>query len=586
MVENKSGTPQQIKDAQARIDATRKRIAAEIKANKAAADAATAQQTAGQKEKSIYQQTTESIRNKIKEIYNANKAYDKLKKAGIDSTTAAQVANDSMFAEAIAKTKVGSVEWKKLIKLIKEYKAALLTGSPVDDKERMKKSVDMIIEKLNSDKNVIELEFKVKTEGYEQIARKAQEDIDLLQFQSDDYEAGLVKLEDKEQAINDTYDKRVEALDAIQEAQRRISEQKNAELSISQALARGDVGAAALAIQEEQQRQAEEAFALKKESLQKQRDAELKGLTVGVTVNGKTVEMTRLDIEKKIKDIKDQIFKIEEDRLEIANEEIRKLDVIKNAEIDKINSFRGLSVAAWEAVKGKIDNAETSSKAYMDEIEKGLLVLKKHEEYWKNIGSIDFSKTPDVKKPVVDDKSKADQSSGDRRSSNKDGTSAGIGKIYKDGKIVTVQKPQLFQAGYEWTWNANSATWKLTPVAKSVASGLTTTNRNLSYADRGYSMGGMVKPAYFNLGGIARGTDTVPAMLTPGEFIMSKYAVDAYGVDTMKAINSGKMSDGSVYNSYSVNVNVRSDANPDQIARAVMGQIRQVNSQQLRGNRF
>jgi hypothetical protein len=98
--------------------------------------------------------------------------------------------------------------------------------------------------------------------------------------------------------------------------------------------------------------------------------------------------------------------------------------------------------------------------------------------------------------------------------------------------------------------------------------------------------GGMVKPSYFNFGGMARGTDTVPAMLTPGEFIMSKYAVDTYGVDAMKAMNSGELSGGSVYNSYEVNVNVRSDANPDQIARAVMGQIKQVNSQQLRGNRF
>jgi hypothetical protein len=98
--------------------------------------------------------------------------------------------------------------------------------------------------------------------------------------------------------------------------------------------------------------------------------------------------------------------------------------------------------------------------------------------------------------------------------------------------------------------------------------------------------GGMVKPSYFGFGGMARGTDTVPAMLTPGEFIMSKYAVDAYGVDTMKAMNSGELSGGSVYNSYEVNVNVRSDANPDQIARAVMGQIKQINSQQLRGNRF
>ena len=36
----------------------------------------------------------------------------------------------------------------------------------------------------------------------------------------------------------------------------------------------------------------------------------------------------------------------------------------------------------------------------------------------------------------------------------------------------------------------------------------------------------------------ARGTDIVPAMLTPGEFIMSKGAVDTFGVDFMESINA------------------------------------------------
>ena len=33
------------------------------------------------------------------------------------------------------------------------------------------------------------------------------------------------------------------------------------------------------------------------------------------------------------------------------------------------------------------------------------------------------------------------------------------------------------------------------------------------------------------------GTDTVPAMLTPGEFVMSRGAVNMFGVDTMMAMN-------------------------------------------------
>ena len=42
----------------------------------------------------------------------------------------------------------------------------------------------------------------------------------------------------------------------------------------------------------------------------------------------------------------------------------------------------------------------------------------------------------------------------------------------------------------------------------------------------------------FSGGGFAMGTDTVPAMLTPGEFIMSRGAVDAYGLDFMEGINA------------------------------------------------
>ena len=61
----------------------------------------------------------------------------------------------------------------------------------------------------------------------------------------------------------------------------------------------------------------------------------------------------------------------------------------------------------------------------------------------------------------------------------------------------------------------------------------------------------------FNSGGLApapKGTDTVPAMLTPGEFVMSKGAVDTFGTDFMESLNSlgggtnkPKRSNGTLY---------------------------------------
>jgi hypothetical protein len=101
--------------------------------------------------------------------------------------------------------------------------------------------------------------------------------------------------------------------------------------------------------------------------------------------------------------------------------------------------------------------------------------------------------------------------------------------------------------------------------------------------------------------------DNYPALLMPGEFVIRKDMVNKYGVGLMEQINSGKFetptfgldspggkvqttsttAGNSVYNNtYSINVNVKSDANPDQIARAVMTQIKQVDAQRIRGNRF
>ena len=96
--------------------------------------------------------------------------------------------------------------------------------------------------------------------------------------------------------------------------------------------------------------------------------------------------------------------------------------------------------------------------------------------------------------------------------------------------------------------------------------------------------GGLINPMKFALGGFAKGTDTVPAMLTPGEFIMSKYAVEAHGINTMKAINSGQPTGGAVYNNtYTLTVNAKTNANPNEIAQAVMSTIKQVDDRRIRG---
>jgi len=67
----------------------------------------------------------------------------------------------------------------------------------------------------------------------------------------------------------------------------------------------------------------------------------------------------------------------------------------------------------------------------------------------------------------------------------------------------------------------------------------------------------------FSTGGIV-GSDTVPAMLTPGEFVMNKPSVDNIGVDKLRAMNSGQglfgqSSGGSVVNHNNFKIEITGD---------------------------
>ena len=100
---------------------------------------------------------------------------------------------------------------------------------------------------------------------------------------------------------------------------------------------------------------------------------------------------------------------------------------------------------------------------------------------------------------------------------------------------------------------------------------------------KGYAVGGAV--ARYAMGGQALGSDTIPAMLTQGEYVVRKRAVQDFGTENLDAINNGTYTGGSVYN-YNLAVNVKSESDPDRIARTVMKQIQRVESQRVRGNRI
>lgn len=96
-----------------------------------------------------------------------------------------------------------------------------------------------------------------------------------------------------------------------------------------------------------------------------------------------------------------------------------------------------------------------------------------------------------------------------------------------------------------------------------------------------FSKGGIV-PKYFANGGLSRGTDTIPAMLTPGEFVVNRRAAAGLGVNNLSKINNGEIPGGSVYN-YKVDVTLNgSDMNPNDVANAVLTKIKQLESRNVR----
>jgi LysM repeat protein len=93
--------------------------------------------------------------------------------------------------------------------------------------------------------------------------------------------------------------------------------------------------------------------------------------------------------------------------------------------------------------------------------------------------------------------------------------------------------------------------------------------------------GGMV-PQYFRVGGFARGADKIPAMLSPGEFIISKPAVENFGVQNLNNINNGTPMGNEVYN-YNLSLSVNGTGmDADDVANTVIKRIKQLEGQRVR----
>ena len=251
------------------------------------------------------------------------------------------------------------------------------------------------MEAFSAKEQQITLDFKIKKAPFEEIIKQAQRQISTIQNQTgglDDMEAELVRISEKERQINEKYQKRADELDKIEKANEAITRQQKAQLSVADALSSGDIAAAARAAQELRAQQAADAAAKTRQLLDLSKQKELASVT---GVSGQT----RAQIEEKIRDLKQQIFDIEENIVEPAQ---RQLEIIGNQESDakSVLTVLGMTKDEWERIKNNTDLAKTSGEKYKTAMQDALGVVQDILTYWNDLDgkevSIDLGYTQTV----------------------------------------------------------------------------------------------------------------------------------------------------------------------------------------------
>jgi hypothetical protein len=252
----------------------------------------------------------------------------------------------------------------------------------------------------------------------------------------------------------------------------------------------------------------------------------------------------------------------------------------RQLEVDSLEVL-GRKKSEWEAIENQIAIAKTTSESYTAEMELALSKVAGILEYWNDLDGKEVSTIHTIIERKVQENTPAPTPVATPVAAPAAPSGPVKDQAWIDSMAVRVIRGEFGNGQTRRDQLGGDYQMIQDRVNQHYYGGARLFNRGGLVA-RYMATGGLTKPMF-----APKGTDTVPAMLTPGEFVVKKWAVDNFGVGNLQAINSGKYRDGSVYNNtYSISVNVKSESNPDQIARTVMAQIKQVDAQRIRGNRF
>jgi TP901 family phage tail tape measure protein len=634
-----------------------------------------------------------------KESRNQVLAFNQLRAAGYSVADAYEAVQDASVASAIATGNVTRDQMATMLQELKSAQAAMKEAArltPEGLQEVFEEGFNKAMEAFDAQERKLTLEYELRIADDQKLIEDAQNQIDAIRYQIDDYEADLKGIEDQENAINDTYDEKLEALEKVRRANQKVLDQEKGKLSVAEAITRGDLAAAARAVQDVRQTSAAGYFSSQTDALNAGRQSALDAVR---GENG----LSRIQIEERIEQLANQIFEIEENTLEPATERVRLAGIELESRIKELEVL-GNTKTEWETIKNNIDLARTNSKGYKDAMEEAKIVVQDVLNAWNGIESKEVVLTtiqrtiiegtatgPNYTGPpgpdVVDDDTPpaATVSAHGQRlrtamSSNQglmnevlklSGADSGSPDA-RDAKLanyiskVTVSQVDALLAKYAKTPMGSIGNPYVAVAASSGTSSLTVPLGSYVKMPKNQYMHGQTvsgnniilrwgpaenningkpvritgnsikaelgldgKPTPLNryaMGGFVSGpgtgtSDSVPAMLSNGEYVVKSSAVKQFGTRLFDNINAGSLpvlpsassmstprfasvgstasvsqssvasrqsapsSSNSVYN-YSLSVNVASQSDPNTIAQTVMNQLRMVDSQRIRGNRF
>lgn len=552
-------------------------------------------------EKSALTLASEAFAKQTLEITRNIAAYNKLKKAKFSDADASALAADSTIADLLALTKKGPAydalikkigAYNKLLKeqgllgqssaqqqydaIIKQAdnaidilnaRAAVLEAQADAQKRIDQASIDSIQQKIDDNQKLIDgwqSSIDSNNHSIELLNHRMDLEIDRplakLNEESDILSNNLSQIDHQVSAINEQYDKQAAALELVNKANQDAIAQGKTRISIADALSSGDISAAAQAVQDLRAQQAQAQSG----AMQNAMDASRANAISGVTAGG----MTKDQIEKRQYEISQLSFALDQKRKDIQAQ----IQAIQDKNYTIEQNIYANKVAVVDVntklLKDAQDTLDKNQKSYEVQIET-LNVDGKTIKAWENIKiNADLAYKTFLNVQATTEASR------------------NAALVLKSTFESLAKNPPRFSS-YE--------THYITNVVTTISAPSTVQKK---------ANGGLIE--YFAGGGAARGFDTVPAMLTPGEFVVNKTASKAFrpllesmnkatypnmsriGSDSAASTTahlSNVVTDNSqtAYN-YSLSVNMNgSNANPNDVANAVLVKIRQMENQRAKG---